>query len=111
MTYIIDIVIIVFLFALFGVSHTILASSSIKKRIIENAGNKIAFYRLFYNIISVIIFLAIYEIAPKPGLIIYDLPYPYDLVTIGLSDTLMEKSFLVFHRLFDITRALMTQRN
>lgn len=84
MTYIIDIVIIVFLFALFGVSHTILASSSIKKRIIENAGNKIAFYRLFYNIISVIIFLAIYEIAPKPGLIIYDLPYPYDLVTIGL---------------------------
>lgn len=84
MTYIIDIVIIVFLFALFGVSHTILASSSIKKRIIENAGNKIAFYRLFYNIISVIIFLAINEIAPKPGLIIYDLPYPYDLVSVAL---------------------------
>ncbi len=84
MTYIIDIVIIIFLFALFGVSHTILASSSIKKRIIENAGNKIAFYRLFYNIISVIIFLAIYEIAPKPGLIIYDLSYPYDLLSVAL---------------------------
>ena len=84
MTYIIDIVIIIFLFALFGVSHTILASSSIKKRIIENAGNKIAFYRLFYNIISVIIFLAIYEIAHKPGLIIYDLSYPYDLLSVAL---------------------------
>lgn len=84
MTYLLDIVIIIFLFALFGVSHTILASSSIKKRIIENAGSKIAFYRLFYNIISVIVFLAIYEIAPKPDLVIYDLPYPFDLISVAL---------------------------
>ncbi|MFA7290416.1 MAG: isoprenylcysteine carboxylmethyltransferase family protein [Melioribacteraceae bacterium] len=84
MTYLLDSVLIIFLFVLFGVSHTILASCNIKKRIIENAGNKIAFYRLFYNISSLIIFLAIYEIAPKPNLVIYDLAFPYDLISVGL---------------------------
>ncbi|MCK9281454.1 MAG: isoprenylcysteine carboxylmethyltransferase family protein [Melioribacteraceae bacterium] len=83
MTYLFDSAIIILLFALFGVSHTILASCNIKKRIIENAGNKIAFYRLFYNISSLIIFLAIYEIAPKPKLVIYDLPNPFDLISVG----------------------------
>ena len=70
-------VLIIFLlfFGLFGISHTLFASDKIKKRIIEKAGTKIAFYRLFFNLISVLIFITIYEISPKPKSIIYDLKY------------------------------------
>lgn len=84
MNYIIDVLIILLLFLLFGVSHSILASNKIKERIVEKVGDKIAFYRFFYNLSSLIIFVAIYEIAPKPNLIVYDLPYPWDLIVFGL---------------------------
>lgn len=75
-------VLIIFLlfFGLFGISHTLFASDKIKKRIIEKAGTKIAFYRLFFNLISVLIFITIYEISPKPKSIIYDLKYPFDII-------------------------------
>ncbi|KAB2841082.1 MAG: isoprenylcysteine carboxylmethyltransferase family protein [Melioribacteraceae bacterium] len=76
----IDVLIIIFLFVLFGISHTILASNKIKQRIVEGAGNKIAYYRLFYNFISLISFLIIYEISPKPDVVIYDLNYPWDII-------------------------------
>jgi protein-S-isoprenylcysteine O-methyltransferase Ste14 len=75
---------ILLLFVVFGISHSILASNKIKEQIVEKVGNKIAFYRLFYNLSSLIIFLALYEIAPKPNLVIYDLPYPWDLIIFGL---------------------------
>jgi len=39
---------------------------------------------LFYNASSVIIFLAFYSIAPKPDIILYDLPFPYDIITFAL---------------------------
>lgn len=74
-----DLLIIILLFALFGVSHSILALNKVKKRIADGVGNKIAFYRLFYNIISLLTFFALYEIAPKPNVIIYDLNYPWDI--------------------------------
>ncbi len=47
-------------FGLFGILHTLLASEKIKKRIIEKAGTKIAFYWLFFNLISMLIFITIY---------------------------------------------------
>ena len=75
-----DVLSIIFLFGLFGVSHSILASNKIKQRIVEGAGNKIAYYRLFYNATSLISFFVIYEISPKPDVIIYDLNYPWDIV-------------------------------
>jgi protein-S-isoprenylcysteine O-methyltransferase Ste14 len=75
-----DILIIFFLFALFGYSHSILASRKFKKKLVEAVGDKIAFYRFFYNVISVISFIALLAISPKPDMPIYDLPNPYDLI-------------------------------
>mgnify|MGYP005620686427 CR=1 FL=1 len=46
--------------------------------------NKIAFYRLFYNISSILIFVAIYFLSPKPNVIIYDLQFPYDIVIFAI---------------------------
>ena len=80
MTLFFDVLIIVVLFLLFGVSHSFLASNFIKQRIVEEAGNKIAYYRLFYNVSSLITFFVIYEISPKPDVVIYDLNYPWDFV-------------------------------
>lgn len=75
---------IIFLFALFGLSHTILASNKVKQKIIEQASGQIAYYRLFYNVISLLIFFVIYQIAPRPDIIVYDLHYPFDLVMVGI---------------------------
>lgn len=80
----IDVLIIILLFGLFGVSHSVLASNKIKQRIVEGAGNKIAYYRLFYNLTSLIIFFVLYEVSPKPGVIIYDLTYPWDIFILVL---------------------------
>lgn len=80
----VDIILIVFLFALFGISHTFLASNKIKTALAQKLGTKIAFYRLFYNVSSVMIFAAVYAIAPKPDVILYDLKYPFDIITFVL---------------------------
>lgn len=80
MTLLIDALIIVFLFVLFGFSHSILASNKLKRKLVEEIRDKIAFYRLFYNVVSLITFYLIYELSPKPDIIIYDLVYPWDIV-------------------------------
>ena len=77
---ILDVFIITILFILFGYSHSLLASNQLKKKLAEQIGNKIAFYRLFYNVVSLITFYVAYELAPKPDVIIYDLIYPWDIV-------------------------------
>ena len=78
---VLDVALIVFLFAVFAVSHTFLASGKIKKRLAEKLGAKIAFYRLFYNVSSLLILAAVYFIAPKSDAVVYDLQYPYDIIT------------------------------
>lgn len=75
-----DGLIIVFLFALFGYLHTLLASLKIKTLAEKKFGDKIAFYRLAYNISSLFFFYLIYEIAPKPDYYLYDLNPPFDLL-------------------------------
>jgi protein-S-isoprenylcysteine O-methyltransferase Ste14 len=80
MSLFLDIFLIVFLFFLFASSHSILAAFDVKKRITEKVGDKIAFYRLFYNITSLLIFVAVYFLSPKPNVVIYDLLFPYDLL-------------------------------
>ncbi len=80
MTHVLDILVIIILFFLFASSHSILAAFDVKKRITEKVGDKIAFYRLFYNISSLIIFVSIYFLSPKPNVVIYDLQFPYDLL-------------------------------
>jgi len=84
MSLVFDVFIIVFLFFLFAFSHSVLASFDVKKRISEKVGKKIAFYRLFYNISSILIFIAIYYLLPKPRFVIYDLQFPYDLFIFGV---------------------------
>lgn len=78
--YAFDVLIIFFLFALFGFFHSLLASNKIKNVIINRWGSLIAFYRLFYILISLAVFYLVYELAPHPVLEIYDLPYPFDFL-------------------------------
>ena len=81
---ILDIVVTLFLFFLFAVSHTFLASGSMKKRLSEKLGPQIAFYRVFYNISSFLILAIVIFIAPKPDIVVYDLQYPFDIITFAL---------------------------
>jgi protein-S-isoprenylcysteine O-methyltransferase Ste14 len=76
-----DIIGIVGLFSIFALTHTLLASKKIKLALKEKLGGAIAFYRFFYNVTSIIFFLLFYLIAPKPGITVYDLHYPYDIIT------------------------------
>lgn len=68
---------------MFAISHSLLAAFNIKEKITVQVGTKIAFYRLFFNISSILIFLAIYALSPKPNIIIYDLQFPYDIIIFG----------------------------
>lgn len=79
-----DVFLILCLFGLFGVAHSVLASNIVKEKIAAKLGNKIAFYRLFYNLTSFLLFIVIYDISPKPDFIIYDLDYPFDLIVFSL---------------------------
>ncbi len=79
-----DIFTIIFLFFLFASSHSILAAFNVKQRITDKIGNKIAFYRLFFNVSSILIFVAVYFLSPKPNIIIYDLQFPYDIIIFGI---------------------------
>ncbi|MCP5062679.1 MAG: isoprenylcysteine carboxylmethyltransferase family protein [Ignavibacteriae bacterium] len=84
MSLLFDIFIIVFLFSIFAVSHSLLAAFNVKEKITAQVGTKIAFYRLFFNVSSILTFLAIYALSPKPNIVIYDLQFPYDIVVFGI---------------------------
>jgi len=79
---VLDVTIIVLLFALYGYIHSLLASEKIKIRFKKIFGELIAFYRLLYNLFGLVALYLIYEFSPKPYIIIYDLPNPYDLVVL-----------------------------
>lgn len=80
MNLVIDVLIIIFLIAVFGYIHSLLASLKVKLWIKKNFGDLIAFYRLLYNIFGLLSLYLIYLFSPKPHLTIYDLPNPYDLI-------------------------------
>ncbi|MFC2084567.1 methyltransferase family protein [Bacteroidota bacterium] len=80
MIYLFDLFITIILFLFFAIFHTILASNKIKIIISKKIGEKIAFYRLFYNMLSILILLLIWGISPKPDIVIYDLEYPFDIL-------------------------------
>ncbi len=80
MNYVIDVLIIFLLFGLYALIHSYLASIKVKEWFKKNFGDLIAFYRLAYNIFALASFYLIYELSPKPHLILYDLPNPYDLI-------------------------------
>jgi protein-S-isoprenylcysteine O-methyltransferase Ste14 len=79
-----DLLATVLLFAVFSASHTWLASYKLKESIASKIGAKIAFYRLFYNVSSILFFGAFYALAPKPDVIVYDLRFPFDIITFAL---------------------------
>jgi len=82
MNYATDVLIIIFLFALYGALHSVLASNKVKELFKKKFGELIAFYRLAYNVIAIILLYLLWEISPKPLTIIYDLPNPFDLFTL-----------------------------
>lgn len=77
-----DVLMIILLFVLFSLPHSVLASLNFKKKLHERIGTKIAFYRLFYNLFALISFYLFYIISPKPAITIYDLDYPFDIAMI-----------------------------
>lgn len=80
MSYVIDVLIIIALFTVYAVIHSFLASTGVKKSIRHNFGDLIAFYRVGYNIFALASLYLLYEVLPKPHLIIYDLPKPIDII-------------------------------
>ena len=80
MDLVLDVTIIVVLFAVFGYIHSLLASEKIKFQFKNSFGDLIAFYRMLYNVLTLISLYLIYLISPKPHVKIYDLQYPYDII-------------------------------
>jgi len=80
MNYVFDALVIILLFGFYSLIHSYLASIKVKEWFKKNFGDLIAFYRLGYNIFALALFYLIYELSPKPYLILYDLPNPYDLI-------------------------------
>jgi protein-S-isoprenylcysteine O-methyltransferase Ste14 len=80
MPYVIDLLVISLLFAVYAGIHSVLASYRVKESIKKNLGTLIAFYRLVYNLFAIVSLYLIYELSPKPHVIIYDLPKPYDIL-------------------------------
>ena len=80
MSYVVDLLIIFLLFAVYAWVHSVLASYGIKEIFKKNFGDLIAFYRLGYNLFAIVSLYLIYELSPKPHVIIYDLQNPFDIL-------------------------------
>ena len=75
-----NILLIIFLFLLFGWSHSVLASNKIKEAVRINFPQLLPFYRLSYNIVSLFTFYLFWTFSPKPDVILYDLSSPFDII-------------------------------
>jgi len=82
MNYVIDVTVIIILFALYGFIHSILASEKVKQVFKKTFGKLIAFYRLGYNVFALVGLYFIWDLAPHPTLQIYKLPPLYDLLVL-----------------------------
>lgn len=75
-----NILLIIFLFALFGWSHSVLASNKIKETVRKRFPHFLPFYRLTYNVVSLFTFYLFWEFSPKPDVILYDLSSLFDII-------------------------------
>ena len=75
-----QIAIIVFLFLLFALFHSVTASIKTKDYFARRMKQNFAFYRFGYNVISLILFFLIYEFSPHPDETVYDFSFPYDII-------------------------------
>ena len=82
MNYVFDVIVLVFLFALYGFIHSVIASEKVKVYFKKIFGKLIAFYRLGYNVFALVGLYFIWEFAPHPSLQIYKLPSPYDYLVL-----------------------------
>ncbi|MEJ5262695.1 MAG: isoprenylcysteine carboxylmethyltransferase family protein [Ignavibacterium sp.] len=82
MHYFFDFLLLLILLGLFGYTHSFLASLKVKEFIRQQFGKAIAFYRLFYNLLSLILLYLIWEYAPHPSLQIYELNPPFDYLVL-----------------------------
>lgn len=84
MNYFVDVLILILLFGIYCLFHSVFASFQFKEFIKSKIGKKIAFYRLAYNFLALLGLYLIWEFAPHPSLLIYELNYPFDLIVFGL---------------------------
>ena len=71
-------------FFLFGVSHSYLASLKVKNYLKLKFPNILPFYRLIYNLFSVLTLYLFFIYLPQPDITIYDLIKPFDFIILGL---------------------------
>lgn len=82
MNYFFEVLTLIILFSLYGFIHSVLASERVKIFFKKVFGKVIAFYRLLYNIFSVIGLYIIWDLSPHPSLQIYKLPNPYNYLVL-----------------------------
>ncbi len=82
MNYVIDVIVLFFLFALYGLIHSVAASEKVKLFFKKTFGKLIAFYRLLFNVFAVAGLYFIWDLAPHPSLQIYKLTPPYDYLVL-----------------------------
>ena len=69
-------------FSVFGIIHSLMASYSLKQKLVSLIGNKIAFYRLMYNLISIITFIILLIVLPSNDKIVYKIEKPLSYLLI-----------------------------
>lgn len=84
MSWLYDLALTALYFTGFAVIHTITASKWMKRLAAVSFPGFMPWYRLSYNIISLVTLYIFYDLSPKNGYTIYDLPTPVDLVFAGL---------------------------
>ena len=82
MNYVIDVIVLIILFSLYGFIHSVLASEKVKVTFKKYFGKLIAFYRFGYNVFAFAGLYFIWDLAPHPSLQIYRLPSPYDYLVL-----------------------------
>lgn len=72
----------IILLSIFGLTHSFLASIWFKKKLLKILNKKIAFYRLAYNIFSLVSLIIIINSLPKLEQEIYEIDKPYSYLMI-----------------------------
>lgn len=70
-------------FFLFAFLHTFLASFKVKSILAKRIGKAMAFYRLAYNIIFLLIFFYLFENLPRPDYELFELKFPWDIIVLA----------------------------
>ena len=84
MNYLLNLMLLILAFFLFGVSHSYLASLKVKTYLKLKFPNILPFYRLIYNLFSVLTLYLFFIYLPQPDITIYDLIKPFDFIILGL---------------------------